>query len=50
MATILEVGAGKTYGTINAALTAAKSIDGKVEISKAGEYMSKQITEALNLD
>ena len=39
MATILEVGAGKTYETINAALTAAKSIDGKVEIViSAGTY------------
>ncbi len=32
MATILEVGAGKTYENINAAVTAAKSIEGKVEI------------------
>jgi len=39
MATILEVGAGKTYETIKAALTAAKSIDGKVEIViSAGTY------------
>ena len=39
MATILEVGAGKTYETINAAVNAAKSIDGKVEIViSGGEY------------
>ena len=44
MATVLEVGAGKAYATINAAVTAAKSIDGKVEIVISGGDYNENVS------
>ena len=44
MATVLEVGAGKTYATINAAVNAAKSIDGKVEIVISGGTYTENVS------